>query len=70
VPESVGAAAHSLGDILDQADVYCSTGRHLLTLATPEDLVTFRHWFLAQFTDQVTGAPPVSWEDHLRRHAT
>ena len=70
VPASVGAAAQSLGDILDQADVYCSTGRHLLTLATPADLVTYRRWFLSQFTNQVTGSPPISWNDYLRQHAT
>jgi hypothetical protein len=70
VPASAGAAAQSLCDILDQADAYCSTGRHLLTLATPEDLVTYRRWFLSQFTNQVTGAPPISWDDYLRQHAT
>ena len=70
VPASAGAAAQTLGDILDQADVYCSTGRHLLTLATPEDLLTYRRWFLSQFTNQVTGAPPISWNDYLRQHAT
>jgi hypothetical protein len=70
VPASAGAAAQTLGDILDQADVYCSTGQHLLTLATPEDLLTYRRWFLSQFTNQITGAPPISWNDYLRQHAT
>jgi hypothetical protein len=70
VPASVGAAAQTIGDVFDQADVYCSSGQHLLTLATPEDLVTYRRWFLSQFTDQVDGAPPVAWHDYLRQHAT
>lgn len=70
VPGAAGAAAQALGDILDQADVYCSTGRHLLTLATPDDLVTYRRWFLSQFTNQVTGKPPISWDDYLHQLAT
>lgn len=67
LPPSAGAAAQALGDILDQADSYCRTGRHLLTLTTPDDLVTYRRWFLSQFTDQVAGQPPRSWDDYLHR---
>jgi hypothetical protein len=70
VPASFGAAAQALGDVLDQADVYCSTGRHLLTLATPDDLVTYRRWFLSQFTSQVTGALAVSWDDYRHQLTT
>jgi hypothetical protein len=70
VRASAGAAAESLGEALDQADAYCSSGRHLLTLATPEDLVAYRRWFLSQFTNQVTGAPPLSWDDYVRQQAS
>jgi hypothetical protein len=70
VRSSAGAAAQSLAEVLDQADAYCSSGRHLLTLATPDDLVTYRRWFLSQFTNQVTGLPPISWDEYVRQHAT
>jgi hypothetical protein len=66
LPASAAAHAQELGDLLDQADVYCRTGRHLLTLATPDDLVAFRRWYLSQFIDQVAGQPPVAWD---KRHS-
>ena len=66
LPASAAAHAQELGDLLDQADDYCRTGRHLLTLATPDDLVSFRWWYLSQFIDQVAGQPPVSWDTAQR----
>jgi hypothetical protein len=65
LPASAAAHSQELGDLLDQADVYCRTGRHLLTLATPDDLVAFRRWYLSQFIDQVAGQPPVRWDTYL-----
>lgn len=62
LPASAAPHAQELSDLLDQADVYCRTGRHLLTLATPDDLVAFRRWYLSQFIDQVAGQPPVPWD--------
>jgi len=67
LPASAGQAAQALGDVLDQADSYCRTGRHLLTLTTPDELVRYRRWFLSQFTDQLAGQPPLSWDDYLHR---
>ena len=64
VPRGVGAAAQELGRLLDEADAYCRAGQHLLTLATPEELVRFRWWFLDQFAAQEAGRPPVAWPDH------
>ncbi len=65
VPASVGPAAASLGDILDEVDEYCREGRLLLTLATPAPLVTYRRWFLDQFIEQSQGRPAVSWPAYL-----
>lgn len=65
VPASVGPAAASLGEILDEVDEYCREGRLLLTLETPAPLVTFRRWFLDQFVEQSQGRPAVSWPDYL-----
>jgi hypothetical protein len=70
LPASAAEAAHALGDMLDEADAYCRSGQHLLTLATPPELVTYRRWFLAQITGQVAGAPAVSWDHYLRQTAT
>jgi hypothetical protein len=63
---AVAAAAH-LGDILDEADDYCRSGKLLLTLATPPPLVTYRKWFLSQFTEQAAGSPPTTWADYVAR---
>jgi hypothetical protein len=65
MPRSVVGAAVELGNLLDEADAYCRAGQHLLTLATPEDCVRLRWWYLDQFIDQAAGRPPVPWPDYV-----
>jgi hypothetical protein len=65
VPPSAAKAAVSIGEMLDEADEYCREGRHLLTLATPPDLLAYRRWYLQQFVEQVAGGPPTPWEGSL-----
>ena len=67
VPRSAATAAAHLGDILDEVDEYCRRGKLLLTLATPQKLVTYRRWFLDQFVSQAAGGPPVSWMEYAAR---
>jgi hypothetical protein len=67
VPRSAAAAAAHLGDIMDEVDDYCRRGKLLLTLATPDKLVTYRRWFLDQFVSQAAGGPPVSWTEYATR---
>jgi len=69
VPASAGGAARALDDILDEADAYCRAGEHLLTLPTPDDLVTYRRWFLDQFIDQTAGHEPVPFSAYDGRPA-
>lgn len=64
VPVYAAGDAQQLGDILDEADEYCRAGKYLLTLATPADLVVYRHWFLDQFVSQAAGNPPVPWGEY------
>ena len=64
VPPAVAPASRVLGDMLDEADVYCRDGQHLLTLAAPPDVVAFRRWYLWSFISQVEGAAPVAWPDY------
>ena len=64
LPRDVSEAAQQLGDILDEADAFCRSG-HLLTLATPPDLVTYRRWYLDNFIAQCDGGPPQPWTDTL-----
>lgn len=64
LPAHAGEAAAQLGGILDEADAFCRSGQ-LLTLATPDDLVTYRRWYLASFIDQCAGAAPVAWSGPL-----
>jgi hypothetical protein len=63
VPPAAAGAARQLGDMLDEADEYCRTGDHLLTLATPPEALRFRRWFIGEFVDQVEGKPPTPWPD-------
>lgn len=64
IPPEAGPASKELGDMLDEADVYCQEGQHLLTLAAPEDVVRFRRWYLWSFIDQLAGGTPVAWPDY------
>lgn len=64
LPRSVAPDVVQLGALLDEADEYCRAGQHLLTLATPEESVRFRRWFLDQFAEQAAGHPPVAWPDY------
>lgn len=64
VPPAAAGAAQQLGDMLDEADEYCRRGDHLLTLATPEEELRFRRWFISEFVDQLGGAPPTPWPDY------
>lgn len=67
LPASVVDAVRALDAILDEADEYCRAGRHLLTLATPPELVTFRRWYLDEFTRQSAGHPPRTWAEYTAR---
>ncbi|GAC1441421.1 MAG: hypothetical protein NVSMB55_09130 [Mycobacteriales bacterium] len=66
VPPAAAEASRALVLMLDEADEYCRQGRHLLTLAADEELVSFRRWYLQQFIDQPAGRPPVAWPDYRR----
>lgn len=61
IPPAAAGAAQQLGDMLDQADDYCRRGNHLLTLATPPEELRFRRWFISEFVEQASGAPPTPW---------
>jgi hypothetical protein len=61
VPPSAADAALALEAVMDEADEYCREGKHLLTLATPPDLVAYRHWYLREFVEQIGGADPKPW---------
>jgi hypothetical protein len=61
IPRETAAASRLVNDMLDEADEFCRDGHHLLTLATPDDLLRYRRWFLGEFVDQLAGAPPTPW---------
>ena len=64
VPPEVAAACIRLGQLLDDADEYCREGDVLLTLATPDELVSYRRWFLEEFVRQAGGEAPRPWSAH------
>ena len=61
VPADVGPACVHLGELLDAADDYCRDGDVLLTLATPDEIVAYRRWYLDEFVRQAAGEPPRPW---------
>jgi hypothetical protein len=63
VPVAAAPASVRLGEMLDEADEYCRQGKHLLTLATPPDLVRYRRWYLGEFTAQLAGRPATPWPE-------
>jgi hypothetical protein len=63
LPPEVGAASVHYDELLDEADEYCRSGTHLLTLAPPAPAVAFRKWFLQEFARQAQGAEPLAWHD-------
>jgi hypothetical protein len=69
VPQEAGLASAALAVMLDEADDYCAQGDFLLTLKTPPGPLAYRRWLLGQFTDQLSGSPPVSWPEWAARHA-
>lgn len=61
-----GAVAEGIArlrDLMHEVDAYCRAGGRLLTVATPEDLVALREWFLGEIVDQLRGARPTTWSD-------
>ena len=59
-PDTAGAVAQ-LAELLDEADDYCRSGEHLVTTATPPDLVAYRQWLVAEFRNQIAGLAPQRW---------
>ena len=65
LPAAAGDAATRLGELLDEADTYCRTGEHLLTLVTPPAPLRYRHWFLCEFERQTRGLAATPWADYV-----
>lgn len=61
VPPSAAQAAQVLGAALAEADAYCREGKHLLSLAPPQDVLRYRDWYLGEFVSQIDGRPPTPW---------
>ncbi len=54
-----------LRDLMAECDEFCRSGRYLLTLATPPDVVAFREWNIAEILGQMVGAAPTPWPGEL-----
>lgn len=69
-PPAAAVAARELAAMLSEVDEFCRAGDHLMTVATPPDLVSFREWFLDEFTRQIDrGEKPVPWPRYRGRTA-
>ena len=67
VPPHAATAARELAALLAEADEFCRDGDHLLTLATPPELVRLRDWYLGEFIRQIEhGAEPTPWPEFDR----
>lgn len=64
LPPAAADAARHLGEVLDEADEFCRSGQHLLTIATPPHLLRFRRWYFNEVIGQLAGAAPTPWPAH------
>jgi hypothetical protein len=64
IPVAASSAAQQLGSMLDAADDFCRAGQHLLTLATPPELVRYRRWYLGEFVAQLADGPATPWPEY------
>ena len=69
LPPEAAEASIALGALIDEADVYCRQGAHLLTLASPPDCIAYRSWYLGQVVSQLAGEAPVAWPDSEQARA-
>lgn len=63
VPPAAAEASERLLEVLDEVDEFCRQGEHLLTLASPPEVVAYRRWFLGEFGSQLRGAAPTPWSE-------
>ena len=62
------AAARSMAAMMAEVDEFCRAGDHLMTLATPPEVVALREWVLEELTRQIDeGGEPVPWSNHVSR---
>ena len=64
IPVAASPAAQQLGSMLDAADDFCRAGQHLLTLATPPELVRYRRWYVGEFVAQLADGPATPWPEY------
>jgi len=70
IPAPAVAAARAMAAMMAEVDEFCRAGDHLMTLATPPELVALREWVLGELTHQVDqGGEPSPWPDHVSRVA-
>ncbi len=69
MPLSATDAVRQLEALLEDIDVFCRSGQHLITLATPPESLVFRKWYFTEFIGQMeNGKPPVPWPDYVAEH--
>jgi anti-anti-sigma factor len=68
IPAPAVAAAREMAAMMAEVDEFCRAGDHLMTLATPPELVALREWVLGELTRQIDqGGEPSPWPDHVSR---
>jgi hypothetical protein len=70
MPPEAAQASQGLAAMMDQAGDFCRQGRHLLTLAEPDDVLAYRRWYLEEVVRQIAGEDPTPWPVYRRHHAT
>ena len=68
IPPSAVAAARAMAAMMAEVDEFCRAGDHLMTLATPPEIVALREWVLGELTRQIEqGGEPLPWSNHVSR---
>lgn len=71
VPIPMAVSARGLAAMLSEVDEFCRAGDHLMTLATPPDLVSLREWLIGELTRQIDrGEEPLPWPEYRGKAST
>ena len=66
VPRGITPVLQHVLAVQEEVEEFCREGRHLLTLAAPEDVAAFRAWLFDEFHRQAAGEEPRPWPEVAR----
>jgi hypothetical protein len=63
LPPSAAQFMEHIADVLAEVEDYCRSGKHLLMLSAPPEVLAYREWALNEVRRQIAGEAPIPWPD-------